>query len=108
MSWPEVCAKIPNPSNTQLKGELAPIRKIIDPTKRFGNYGFRLPDANGEFGLWIGYEEPDTAGSKADYVVSKGLGGVCLHDLGNDDFRGSCTGDRFPILRSIKYRISPH
>ncbi|XP_055640235.1 chitinase-like protein Idgf4 [Toxorhynchites rutilus septentrionalis] len=104
-SWAEVCAKLPNPGNANGKGAEYPLRKIGDPTKRFGSYAFRIPDENGEHGIWLSYEDPDTAGNKAAYVKAKGLGGISLFDLSNDDFRGSCTGDKFPILRAAKYRL---
>lgn len=104
-SYPEVCAKLPNPSNKDLKGESAPIRKVGDPTKRYGSYGYRLPDGDGKFGLWLGYEDSDTAGNKAAYVRAKGLGGVAIFDLSHDDFRGACSGDKFPILRGARYRL---
>lgn len=105
LSWPEVCSKLPNPSNMHLKGEDAPLRKVGDPVKRFGSYAFRLPDKDGNFGMWVGYEDPDMAGNKAGYVRAKGLGGIGIFDLSLDDFRGSCTGDKFPILRAAKYRL---
>lgn len=105
LSWPEVCSKLPNPGNMHLKGEDAPLRKVGDPTKRFGSYAYRLPDNDGNFGMWVGYEDPDTAGNKAGYVRAKGLGGIGIFDLSLDDFRGSCTGDKFPILRAAKYRL---
>ncbi|XP_055373731.1 chitinase-like protein Idgf4 [Condylostylus longicornis] len=104
-SWPEVCSKLPNPSNAHLKGEDAPVRKVGDPTKRFGSYAYRVADDDGKYGLWIGYEDPDTAGNKAGYVRAKGLGGLALFDLSYDDFRGSCSGDKFPILRAAKFRL---
>lgn len=104
-SWPEVCSKLPNPSNQHLRGEQQPLRKVGDPTKRFGNYAYRLPNSNGQYGLWVGYEDPETAANKAEYVQKNRLGGVCIYDLSNDDFRGSCTGDKFPILRAAKYRL---
>lgn len=89
-----------------MKGENAPIRKVGDPTKRYGSYGFRLPDKDGNFGLWIGYEDADTAGNKAAYVRAKNLGGVAIFDLTLDDLRGSCSGDKFPILRAARYRLT--
>ncbi|XP_019930928.3 chitinase-like protein Idgf4 [Aedes albopictus] len=104
-SWAETCAKLPNPSNTALKGADAPLRKVGDPTKRFGSYAFRLPDSSGEHGMWVTYEDPDTAGNKAAYVKAKGLGGIALNDLAFDDFRGSCAGEKYPILRAAKYRL---
>ncbi|XP_058814816.1 chitinase-like protein Idgf4 [Topomyia yanbarensis] len=104
-SWAEVCAKLPNPGNANQRGADLPLRKIGDPTRRFGVYAYRVPDENEEHGLWISYEDPDTAGNKAAYVKAKGLGGISIFDLGNDDFRGSCAGDKFPILRAAKYRL---
>jgi chitinase len=105
LSYPEICAKLPNPSNNNLKGEDAPLRKVGDPTKRFGSYAYRLPDSDGNFGVWLSYEDPDTAGNKAGYVRAKGLGGISIVDLSLDDFRGTCSGDKYPILRAAKYRL---
>lgn len=104
-SWPEVCALLPNPSNANLKGEFAPFKKIGDPTKRYGTLAYRLPDDDGNFGVWVGYEDPDTAGNKAGYVRAKGLGGVAIVDLAYDDFRGTCNGEKFPILRAAENRL---
>ncbi|XP_023176692.1 chitinase-like protein Idgf4 [Drosophila hydei] len=105
-SWPEVCAKLPNQANQHLKGADGPLRKVGDPTKRFGSYAYRSADDKGENGLWVGYEDPDTAAIKAAYVKGKGLGGVALVDLSFDDFRGGCTGnEKYPILRAIKYKL---
>lgn len=33
-----------------------------------GTYAYRLPDDSGEGGLWVSYEDPDTAGQKATYA----------------------------------------
>lgn len=104
-SWAEVCAMLPNPGNANLKGADYPLRKIGDPTKRFGVYAFRVPDESGEHGIWLSYEDPDSAGNKAAYVKAKGLGGISIFDLGNDDYRGACAGDKFPMLRAAKYRL---
>lgn len=53
----------------------------------------------------MSYEDPDTAGNKAGYVRAKGLGGISINDLSLDDFRGTCSGDKYPILRAAKYRL---
>ncbi|ALC48324.1 Idgf4 [Drosophila busckii] len=106
LSWPEVCAKLPNQANQHLKGADGPLRKVGDPTKRFGSYAYRSADDKNENGVWVGYEDPDSAAIKAAYVKSKGLGGVALMDLSFDDFRGGCTGnEKYPILRAIKYKL---
>lgn len=33
-----------------------------------GTYAFKLPDDNGDAGVWVSYEDPETAGQKATYV----------------------------------------
>ncbi|CAB3225965.1 unnamed protein product [Arctia plantaginis] len=103
LSYPEVCAKLINPNHQ--KGMRPHLRKVTDPSKRFGTYAFRIPDDSGEGGLWVSYEDPDTAGQRASYVKAKSLGGVSIVDLSMDDFRGLCTGDKYPILRAAKYRL---
>ncbi|XP_049537754.1 chitinase-like protein Idgf4 [Anopheles darlingi] len=104
-SYGEVCSMLPNPSNAVSKGADYPLRKVNDPTKRFGPYAFRIPDESGKHGIWVSYEDPESAGNKAAYVKAKGLGGISINDLAADDFRGTCSGDKFPILRAAKYRL---
>ncbi|XP_054745149.1 chitinase-like protein Idgf1 [Anastrepha obliqua] len=103
LSWPEICAKMPNNVNADYRGENAPLRKVTDLEQRYGNYALRPADDNGEHGMWVSYDDPDFAAIKASYVRTKGLGGVALYDLSYDDFRGLCTGLKFPILRAIKH-----
>lgn len=105
-SWPEICAQLPNANNAHKKGASAPLTKVGDPTRRFGIYAYRAADKKGDNGIWISYDDPDTAAEKAGYVRSLHLGGVALFDLTFDDFRGSCTTDKYPLLRAIKYRLT--
>lgn len=105
-SYPEICNMLLNDQNKNLKGEHAPLRKIADPTKRYGTYAFRLPDENGGYGVWVGYEDPESAGHKAAYVKGKGLGGVAIFDLSTEDIRGSCAGGvKFPIVQKVKEKL---
>lgn len=106
LSYPEICGMILNAQNKDLKGEHAPLRKIADPTKRYGSYAFRLSDDNGNNGIWVGYEDPDSAGNKASFVKGKGFGGVAVFDLSQDDFRGACSGSKFPIVTKIKEKLN--
>ena len=103
LSWPEICYKLS--ASKENTGEQAPLRKVGDPTQRFGIYAYRAADANGEHGLWVSYEDPASAAIKAGYANAKGLGGVSFFDLSMDDFRGQCAGEKFPLLRSIKYKL---
>ncbi|XP_067628865.1 chitinase-like protein Idgf5 [Eurosta solidaginis] len=103
MSWPDICEKLQR--DKELDGEDAPLRKVGDPRQRYGSYAYRSADESGLYGLWVGYEEPSTAATKAGYVFAKGLGGVALFDVSLDDFRGQCAGEKYPILRSIKFKL---
>lgn len=69
-----------------------------------GTYAFLLPQ-NDKQGIWVSFEDPDTTGQKASYVKAKGLGGVAIVDVTLDDFRGLCTGDKYPLLRAAKFRL---
>ncbi|XP_050306831.1 chitinase-like protein Idgf4 isoform X2 [Anthonomus grandis grandis] len=104
LSYPEICNKIANQKEVQA-GYLGKLRKVNDPTKRYGSYAFRLPDKDGNNGIWVGFEDPDTAGNKASYAKAKGLGGIALIDITMDDFRGTCATDHFPLLRASKFRL---
>lgn len=106
LSYPEICNMILSPTNKDMKGEHAPFRKVVDPTKRYGTYAYRLPDDSGNHGVWVGYEEPDSAGNKASFVRGKGLGGVAVFDLSLEDFRGACSGAKFPIIAKIKEKLN--
>ncbi|TDG45109.1 hypothetical protein AWZ03_008447 [Drosophila navojoa] len=103
LSWPEICSKLPQNQTAIYRGANAPLRKVTDLTQKYGNYALRPADEQGEHGLWVSYDDPDFAGIKAVYAKNKGLGGVALFDLSYDDFRGLCTGQKFPIVRSVKY-----
>ncbi|XP_061400485.1 chitinase-like protein Idgf2 [Musca vetustissima] len=105
LSWPEICAKLPNPSNTFLKGADAPLTRVGDPSKRYGTYAFRLADSHGNHGIWVSYEDPETAANKAGYVHTKGLGGLSMFDLSYDDFQGLCKGGKYPLLKAAKNRL---
>lgn len=105
-SWPEVCNLLPNANNAYSKGANAPLTKASDTTKRFGIYAYRAADKKGEHGIWVSYEDPDSAAEKAAYVKNQNLGGVALFDLSLDDFRGTCTVEKYPILRAVKYRLT--
>ncbi|XP_023163128.2 chitinase-like protein Idgf2 [Drosophila hydei] len=105
LSYPEICSKLSNAQNQYLKGNDSPLRRVSDPSKRYGVYAYRAVDGAVTEGLWISYDDPDAASNKAAYVRANNLGGIALFDLSYDDFRGQCTSDKYPILRSIKYRL---
>lgn len=99
LSYAEVCSKL---TETAV-GRLRPVR---DPSKKYGNYAYKPYDKRNDVeGIWVGHEDPDTAGNKATYVKSKALGGVAIYELSLDDFRGSCTGDKYPIVQGAKLRL---
>lgn len=99
LSYAEVCTRL-------TESAVGRLRYVNDPSKKYGSYAFQAYDeATGADGIWVGYENPDTAGNKAAYAKAKGLGGVAIYDLSLDDFRGICTGDKYPIVRGAKYKL---
>ena len=104
LSYAEVCSLLPNPNvNSQSSHHL--LRRVTDPSHKLGSYAFRLPDSSSDSGLWVAYEDPDTAGYKGAYAKNKGLGGIAIWDISLDDFRGVCTGERFPILKAASNHL---
>lgn len=107
LSWLEVCELLQNHQGGGRDNETDTnhLRKVGDPTKRYGSYAYRAATENNLPGVWVGYEDPASAAIKAGYAQVQGLGGVALHDLSMDDFQGRCAGEKYPILRSIKYKL---
>ncbi|XP_072391421.1 chitinase-like protein Idgf4 [Diabrotica undecimpunctata] len=97
LSYPEICNKVT--PRTSTPGGLT---KIPDGTKRRGVYAYRYPDKDDKGGIWVGYEDTETASTKAQYAKAKGLGGVAIDDLTLDDFKGVCghSNNKFAILKA--------
>lgn len=73
------------------------------PSKKFAFYAyFNYNERTDVDGIWIGYEDPFTAGDKGNYAKSKGLGGIAIFDISLDDYSGICTGDRYPIIQQAR------
>ncbi|OAD57983.1 Chitinase-like protein Idgf4 [Eufriesea mexicana] len=99
LSYAEVCSRL-------TESAVGRLRRVGDPKHKYGSYAFQpYNEETGADGIWVGYEDPDSAGNKASYVKAKGLGGVAIYDLSLDDFRGVCTGDKYPIIRGAKYKL---
>ncbi|XP_066141897.1 chitinase-like protein Idgf4 [Euwallacea fornicatus] len=98
LSYPEICIRVQGgTANVSPAG----YKKIPDATNRQGVYTYKLPDeAKNEEGIWIAYEDPVSAATKATYVKNKGLGGIAIDDLTLDDFRGVCSSNKFAILKA--------
>ncbi|KAJ8665193.1 hypothetical protein QAD02_006855 [Eretmocerus hayati] len=99
LSYAEVCSRL-------TEHAVGKLRRVNDPSKKYGSYAFEAYNKNsGADGIWVGFEDPDTAGNKALYAKAKGLGGVAIYDLSLDDFRGVCNGDKFPIVKGAKFKL---
>lgn len=99
LSYAEICALL-------TEHTVGRLRLVNDPSKKYGSYAHQgYNSATEADGVWVGFDNPDTAGTKAQYVKSKGLGGVAIYDLSLDDFRGTCNGDKFPIVKAAKYKL---
>lgn len=50
---------------------------------------------------WVGYDNPDSLRLKAQYAMSKSLGGIMFWALDLDDFKGEfCGQGTYPLIRS--------
>lgn len=107
LSYQEMCNLLPSAhSGTSSVAGNQLLRKVTDPSKKLGTYAFRLPhEAEGIKGLWASYEDEQTAAYKADFVKTKGYGGIAVYDVTLDDFRGFCNGEKFPILKTVRQNL---
>jgi chitinase len=66
------------------------------------------PDAVGPYAWssstreWVGYDDEDTVARKANFVNDNQLGGIMFWSIDNDDFRGTCTGRKYPLIEAAK------
>ncbi|XP_050084118.1 chitinase-like protein Idgf4 [Anopheles aquasalis] len=95
-SFTEVCAILTDTNHGSMN-------KVHDP--RFGPYAFRVADETEENGIWLSYEDTESASNKARYVKETGLGGIAVNDLADDDYLGRCTGEKFSITRAVRQNL---
>jgi len=85
------------------------------------NQYYKAPYAYNSQHYWLGYDDRDSLKTKvlpiqfflmniiwliqlsfqAEYVVSKGLLGAMVWSIETDDFRGTCHGKTFPLIKTI-------
>ena len=101
LSFGEVCSRF-----SENFANLPKVSRAVDVTKKYGNYGYLAynPETKAD-GIWIGHEDPESAATKALYVNTKGLGGIAIFDLSYDDYIGTCTGNKFPIVRAVRSNL---
>ncbi|XP_044757295.1 acidic mammalian chitinase-like [Coccinella septempunctata] len=51
---------------------------------------------------WIGVEDAESVGEKAQFAKELGLGGVAVYSYDTDDFNGICGGGKYPLINKIK------
>lgn len=64
------------------------------------------PEAVGPYAFkgdeWVGYDDEEAVMKKAQYVRDQELGGIMFWSIDNDDFRGTCTGRKYPLIEAAK------
>ena len=50
---------------------------------------------------WVGYDDVNMVGVKAQYILDNDLGGAMFWDITMDDFMGDCGGERFPLISKV-------
>lgn len=99
LSYPEICSALSDPN--YLGGD-TPLLSVTDAG---GVYAFRLADGHNDHGIWVGYEDVVSVRRKVDFMKAAGLGGVAIVSIDLDDFRGTCGGEKYPILRAAKNQL---
>ncbi|XP_066904777.1 chitinase-like protein EN03 [Halyomorpha halys] len=109
LAYYEICTRLVSPTNP--KAPEGSLRKVSQSERSLGTYCYSLPDRKVSEGLWVGFEEPQTAAAKAALAKTHRLGGIAVLDLALDDPRGICDGNKFPITKAAKlnfdFAISP-
>ncbi|XP_013106880.1 chitinase-3-like protein 1 [Stomoxys calcitrans] len=50
---------------------------------------------------WVGYENEKSIALKSEYVLKEDLAGIMVWSIESDDFRGTCSAMRYPLLTLI-------
>lgn len=50
---------------------------------------------------WVSYDNEESIRAKSQFAYDQGLAGVMTWSIDTDDFLGTCSGARFPLLRAI-------
>ena len=50
---------------------------------------------------WFSFDDERSIRTKSEYVLSMGLGGGMIWSVDTDDFKGVCSGIKFPILSTM-------
>lgn len=99
LSYPEICANLPDADNRIVQYDRFQLENNTDSN---GAFAYRQPDINGDHGIWIGYEDPDSVEEKVKWALEWGSAGVAVIDLSYDDFHGTCGGEKFPIVKAVR------
>lgn len=68
--------------------------------KLMGPYAVSPIDSNNSR-VWVGYDDPAIVAVKANYILTKELGGAYVWDISQDDFQNTCGGGINPMLTAI-------
>lgn len=99
LSYGEICTKLRVPPFSAGPSVAAEYRKIPDLSKRTGPVVYREAN-NTHDGVWISYSDPEYVIEKTSFARFKTLAGVAICDITLDDFRGMCTGSKYPLLKA--------
>lgn len=102
LAYYEICYPLVTPDNDTAPAES--LRMGASDKRQLGAFAYTLPAKNVR-GVWVGYEDPETAAAKASFARNIGLGGVAVLDLALDNPWGVCEGVLFPITKAARQSI---
>jgi len=54
---------------------------------------------------WVGYDDIQAMREKSEFIIRRKLGGAMVWAVDLDDFRGICCNVRFPLLKTLNYKL---
>lgn len=54
---------------------------------------------------WVGFDDQRSFKSKIKWLKEAGYSGVMIWSIALDDFKGTCTGKKFPLINTIKEEL---
>ncbi|XP_056639626.1 probable chitinase 10 isoform X1 [Diorhabda sublineata] len=54
---------------------------------------------------WVGFDDERSLKTKMAWLKEEGFGGIMIWSVDMDDFRGTCGGDKFPLLNAMRQEL---
>ncbi|KAK4325657.1 hypothetical protein Pmani_003750 [Petrolisthes manimaculis] len=74
------------------------VNSVKDNTGKMGPYAYKQSQ-------WVGYDDPEMMARKAEFIWQRGLAGGMVWALDLDDFRNTCGGGTYPLMKRLSSEL---